>query len=163
MGSGVDFVDAGADGVANEWGWVSRDTVRLSNLDRYNPESESFRGVAVDLENREGDVVFQIDGDGNLSRAGSGQTLYTFATGDNFIVVEDQMPNLSFLDSDGYNLIVNAENLSFADDWVSAAVERNIGYDEDGNALWLDGGTLAMISLRLNGGRLDDRRRGDVF
>lgn len=143
VGSGIDFVDGGADGRVNEWGWVPRDEVRFEGeLERYSVRSETFSGQAIEFADRENQIHFAIDSIGQVVRADNpDNVLVQLEEGQSVVVVEDLLPNFDFLDSDGFNLLVNVENLGFQDDWISIQVERNVSYDENGEALhgWMSG------------------------
>jgi Ca2+-binding RTX toxin-like protein len=160
-GAGTDFVNAGANGQINEWGWVPTDTVRFDgDLDRYLLDSIRFEGAAIDVSNAAGNVLFSIDAAGNLVRSSDEtEVLYKLKAGQVLTTVEDLIPNLGVFDGDGFNLIVNAEGLSFQDQWVGISVERNISRDADGKALygWMRG-TLAADEIL--GSEADDNIQG---
>jgi len=156
-GSGVDFVDGGRNGNPNEWGWTPTDNVQFSGeYDRYVLTNYTFAGQALDVTDQSGKLLFSVDAAGKLVRASAPETLLsTLNFGQVFTTVEDKLPNFDYLSGDGFNLLVNVESLGFSDRWLSLAVERNVTYDGDGNALygWMNG-TLAADTIR--GSSADD-------
>jgi len=137
-GAGVDFVDAGANGQLNEWGWVPTDSVQFEgDFDRYIINNITFTDSALDITDAAGTRLFSVDSSGLVVRASNeNEVIFTLKNGQTLTTVEDLLPNLDFLDGDGFNLIVNAENLSFQNRWLGISVERNVQFDDNGNPMW---------------------------
>ena len=136
VGAGNDFVNGGANGQEDEWGWVRKDEVRFdTTYSRFDIESVTWDGTSTSITNTLGSVVFKIDSSGKILRneGSSYRVLDTIAVGDRYTVVEDKLPNIEGLESEGLNLMINVENLSFEDKWLALEVQHNIRYRADGS------------------------------
>ena len=53
--------------------------------------------------------------------------------GERMTIVTDRIPDVEGIDSDGVNLLVGVEYLSFSDKWMTLDVEYHYNRDEFGN------------------------------
>ena len=136
VGAGNDFVNGGFNGQEDEWGWVRKDEVRFdTTYSRFDLESVTWDGSATSITNSLGSIVFKIDSTGQILRndGSSFRVIDTIAAGERYTVVEDKLPNIEGLESEGLNLLINVENLSFEDKWFALEVQHNIRYRADGS------------------------------
>lgn len=136
VGAGDDFINGGADGQEDQWGWVRKDEVRFdTTYNRFDVESVIWDGTATSIINTLGSVVFKIDSYGKILRneGSSYRVIDVIEAGDRYTVVEDKLPNIEGLESEGLNLMINVENLSFEDKWLALEVQHNIRYRADGS------------------------------
>lgn len=165
-GSGNDYINGGANGINDGSGYVRKDSVGFNGDEsRYVINSTTFTGDAFDVKDNEGAVVFKILDDGSIVRVLSDDShslLDILSVGQKITQVNDLMPG-GVLGGDGVNLMINVENLNFADSWMGLEVDRNLQYDSQGNLVnsWINGtstddvgltGTIINDSINGNGG-----------
>jgi Ca2+-binding RTX toxin-like protein len=143
LGAGNDVFIGGENGATDKWGWQRKDEARFENsYIRYDIESVIWTGSSGSEEifNAEGDLAFVVNTDGEVFRFDtdlSGKQLSTrvasISDGDRLTVVTDRVPDIEGIQSDGVNLLVGVEYLSFSDKWMTLDVEYHYDRDEFGN------------------------------
>ena len=167
-GSGNDYINGGANGMNNGSGYIRKDSVEFSGTEsRYEINSFSFIGEAVDINDLAGNTVFKILTDGSLLRVNSDNSyssLDQLSSNQKVTQVTDLMPG-GVLGGEGVNLMINVESLNFNGSWMGLEVERNLQYDSQGNLVnsWINGTssgdtglTGTLINDSINGNAGDD-------
>ena len=151
-GSGNDYINGGANGMNNGSGYIRKDSVEFSGTEsRYEINSFSFIGEAVDINDLAGNTVFKILTDGSLLRVNSDNSyssLDQLSSNQKVTQVTDLMPG-GVLGGEGVNLMINVESLNFNGSWMGLEVERNLQYDSEGNLVnsWINGTSSGDIGL----------------
>ena len=143
LGAGNDVFIGGENGQIDKWGWQRKDEARFENsYIRYDIESIIWSGSAdaKEILNAEGDLVFVVNTDGEIYRFdtdafGKQQSVSVanISDGERLTLVTDRVPDIEGIQSDGVNLLVGVEYLSFSDKWMTLDVEYHYNRDEFGN------------------------------
>ena len=143
LGAGNDVFIGGENGAIDRWGWQRKDEARFENsYIRYDIESIIWSGSAgaKEIFNAEGHLVFVVNTDGEIFRFDTDLTgnqlsvrVASISNGERLTIVTDRVPDIEGIQSDGVNLLVGVEYLSFSDKWMTLDVEYHYDRDEFGN------------------------------
>ena len=143
LGAGNDVFIGGENGQIDKWGWQRKDEARFENsYNRYDIESFIWTrsAEAKEIFDAEGDLVFVVNTDGEIYRFdtdafGKQQSVSVanISDGERMTIVTDRIPDVEGIESDGVNLLVGVEYLSFSDKWMTLDVEYHYNRDEFGN------------------------------
>jgi len=143
LGAGNDVFIGGENGQVDKWGWQRKDEARFENsYIRYDIESVIWTGIAgaKEIFDSEGALVFAVNTDGEIYRfdtdpSGKQQSVRvaSISDGERLTIVTDRVPDIEGIQSDGVNLLVGVEYLSFSDKWMTLDVEYHYHRDEFGN------------------------------
>jgi Ca2+-binding RTX toxin-like protein len=151
-GGGDDYINGGGNGTNDGSGYIRKDGVNFSGAEsRYDINSFTFQGDAVDIKDINNTVVFKVLSDGSIMRqdsSGNHTLLDKLASGQTITQVTDLMPG-GVLGGEGVNLMVNVEHLNFDGSWVGLEVDRNLQYNSQGNLTnsWINGTAIGDIDL----------------
>ena len=143
LGAGNDVFIGGENGEIDKWGWQQKDEARFDNsYIRYDIESMiwSSSNGSKQIKNTDGDLIFSVNSAGEIFRFDEGvndsQSIVQVAKvldGERLTIVTDLVPEIDGIESDGVNLLVGVEYLSFSDKWMTLDVEYHYDRDEFGN------------------------------
>jgi Ca2+-binding RTX toxin-like protein len=142
LGAGNDVFIGGENGTSDEWGWQRKDEARFDNsYIRYTIDSEVWTGSTgtKEIRDAEGNLAFAVTSSGDIYRfddaSGGADTsthVANLSIGERLTVVTDKVPLIEGITSDGVNLLVGVEYLSFSDKWMTLDVEYHYDRDELG-------------------------------